>query len=347
MKQKQPSSSAELTGIEKVRLDSVHCSGDTMTWTAENGRIYCYDKYFSDLFVFNGDGKLLERKLGYGRSNNESLIRGGITAAMSGEGELAIFGSSLDFELFSPDMILKNRFLITKDRRHTDPEEFLTYSSPLYDAAARLHDGKLYLGMTSDNPEFSYFFTDHDYLEAAYHVGVIDMESGKALPMQLKGFPPIYKSDPRKYVSFDYVDFDIDSKGNIYIGFQADSLIYKFDRNRKRTSVFCLSGSDMDMDYARVNGLDDVDKMGNNIETKGYYSKIEFIDETGLCFRSYRKGTHSGTDGLQVYDKKGREIGDYNVPKGLEITGYIPPFYYSQIYSDENSGELSVYRFKL
>ncbi len=43
---------------------------------------------------------------------------------------------------------------------------------------------------------------------------------------------------------------------------------------------------------------------------------VEYVDETGLLFRSYRKGGGSATDGLQVY-RDGVLVGDVDVPFGI------------------------------
>ena len=43
---------------------------------------------------------------------------------------------------------------------------------------------------------------------------------------------------------------------------------------------------------------------------------VEYVDETGLLFRSYRKGGGSVTDGLQVY-RDGVLVGDVDVPPGI------------------------------
>ena len=48
---------------------------------------------------------------------------------------------------------------------------------------------------------------------------------------------------------------------------------------------------------------------------------------------------------LQIY-KDGQMVGDCSVPKGLKVTGYIEPYYYSQVFNDNDEG-LTIYRFKL
>lgn len=332
--------------LEKVQLDSVNCSGESISGIVKSGRIYCYDIYFCWLYEFNADGTLAGRYMGYGRGPEESMVRESITGAMSADGEFAIAGSTLDFEYFTESHKVANYFRLVKSQASKAPEEYITYSNPVFDAVSRLYDGKMYLGMTSDSQDFSYFFTNTEYLTDSYRIGVIDLKAGAALPMEVKGFPSVYESDPYKYTSFDCVDFDIDGDGNMYLGFQADSSIYVFDREFRPKYAFGVAGSEMDLSYDKIQTESDIRFFAQNIETKGYYSWIEYVDETGVCFRSYKKGTHVPYDGLQIY-QDGKLIGDCEVPKSFKVTGYIAPYYYSQVYNAEKDGHLMVYRFKL
>lgn len=219
----------------------------------------------------------------------------------------------------------------------------MTYTTADFDICARLNDDKLYMGMTSDSEKFSFFTTPAEYISESYRIGVIDLRKGKAMPMEIKGFPPIYAQDHQKFTSFDGVDFDIDREGNVYIGFHADSLMYVFDKNLKPRYAFGVSGKGMDRDYESVT-MDNLRAYGRNLSDKGYYSWVEFVDETKTCFRSYKKGSMSDYDGLQIY-KDGQIVGDCSVPKGLKVTGYIEPYYYSQVFNDDDG--LTIYRFKL
>ena len=104
----------------------------------------------------------------------------------------------------------------------------------------------------------------------------------------------------------------------------------------------------MNTDYLYIDNYKECRKnYRSERETKGYYYWIEYVDETGLLFRSYKK--QSGTlDGLQIY-KEGIMIADINVPKGLRVMGYIAPYYYSYIIPQlaENDDSLILYRFKM
>ena len=103
----------------------------------------------------------------------------------------------------------------------------------------------------------------------------------------------------------------------------------------------------MDLNYKTITTLEESRKNWRNERlTKGYYNWLEYVDETGLLFRSYQKGEARSTDGLQIY-KDGVLIGDVSVPKGLKVMGYIAPYYYSYVIPNEEKEFMYLYRFKL
>lgn len=142
-------------------------------------------------------------------------------------------------------------------------------------------------------------------------------------------------------------NFDIDAQGNFYVTYEADSLIYVYDKNHRRTCLFGFSGRNMDTDYMSTPTLSDVRKnYANERKRRGYYNWIEYDDINGLLFRSYQKGEGEPTDGLQVY--RGCDlIADLDVPKQFRVMGYIEPYYYSNVVADEEAEKLYIYRFSL
>ena len=329
--------------LEQLQLDSVRYSSESFSWAQEGQGICCLDIFYGWLYRFDAEGRLIKRALGNGRASNESIIKHYMIGTMSNDGELAIAGSSLDFEYFSKDLTAVNRFLIVKDQnKEYSPLDFLAYTTP-GECIARFHKGKLYEGLVSDDPDFVF---GSDYEKEVCHIGVVEMAEGKALKSEIQGLPSMFSDDRAKYRGMDFVAFDIDIKDNMYVGFAADSLVYVFDHNRKPKYAFGRSGVDMDTDYERFGSLDEMKAYRTNITKKGYYYWIEYIDETGICFRSYKKGADSKYDGLQVY-KDGKLLADCETPKGFKVVGYIAPYYYSQIIGGDEDDSMMVYRFKL
>lgn len=347
LQQEAPEIHADIE-LEKIKLDSANCSGEFFSGTTPGGNIYLMDKYFGWLYEFTPDGKLLGRHIGLGKGPKETQIRNGIYSAMSPEGDLAMCGTSLNFEIFSSSNDYKRTksFFVFYKEGVSTPNDFMTYSNAAGTRTARLLNGKLYQGKTSENLYFNYITNTGKYLEESYRISVIDTETGKALPMVLKGFPAVYKEHPSRYTAFQCVTFDFVGDDKSYVSFEADSLIYICDKSFNPIAAFGSAGRDMDLSYKKISTPLARKTYKENRKTKGYYSWLEFIDETQTCFRSYAKGAHSQCDGLQIYQNE-KLLGDNDVPKGMKITGYISPYYYSQVYFEEDSGQLYIYRFKL
>ncbi len=161
------------------------------------------------------------------------------------------------------------------------------------------------------------------------------------------GYPMGYYTNSLDKAIFSTVNFDISQKGNFYVTYEADTLIYQYDKDYNEQVCFGFAGKNMDLDYVTINTLSESRKnWRNERQTKGYYNWLEYVDETGLLFRSYQKGETQSTDGLQIY-KDGVLLGDVSVPKGLRVMGYVAPYYYSYVIADEEHEVIYMYRFKL
>ena len=103
----------------------------------------------------------------------------------------------------------------------------------------------------------------------------------------------------------------------------------------------------MKQNYAKCESLEDFGRLYKEEHaTKGFYTSLNYIDETGILLRTYKQGGKTKHDRMQIY-QNGVLIGDVAIPKGMCIAGYISPFYYSQVLADEKEETLKLYRFKL
>ena len=333
--------------LDTVSLETINSSGVSLSTVGSDGCIYYYDQYFSWVYKFDTDGNLLGRYLGYGRGPKESTMKRSACFAESFDGHWALYGTSLEFELFDSDFSAINRFRVPYSRQSGVPESFFEYTFFPPSPEARLYKDKLYIKSYSSDDKFNYLTTNDLYLKEARHIAVVDMQTGEPLSMELRGFPSVYGKDTYKYAAFELVHFDIGNDGKFYVGFEADSLVYMFTDKFKPIKAFGRAGNDMDRNYEEIRSVvEDRGAAVRNRQEKGYYSHIEYIDETGLCFRSYVKGMQSEYDGLQIY-RDGVLIGDCEVPKGFRVAGYVAPYYYSQVYDENDGDKLYVYRFTL
>lgn len=341
-----PAISCATLHLEALRLDSVNCSYNGLSGIFHGESIYYLDKYFGYFYTFDTQGRLLGRQMGVGRGPKETAVRGIAGLAISQEDELVLFGSNADFEIFDSTLVVKERFIVPFDPSVSGEDRFETYSYAWEHLVCRAYGHTLYIGMNSECPTFNILDRPEAFLEGGYHIGRIDLRKKSPMPMWLRGFPRPYHEMPDRYASAQYVDFDFDRNGRCYVGFEADSLIYVYDDKLKPLKAFGRAGRSMDWEYRPVHSWQQMDAYSANRKDKGRYGWVEYIDRTGYLFRSYCKGAGSPFDGLQIY-LDGVLVGDVDVPRGLEVAGYIPPYYYSRVVEDEQAEKLMVYRFKL
>lgn len=329
--------------IERIQLDSVYTSGDGYSGVYRDKDLYFYDKYFGYLFVFNLNGHLKFRTLGMGNGPKEIKIKEGITCAASVSGDLCIAGSTLDFQVYDA---LKDRTVYTMMAFNPDlkrsPENFCNYSYPEENIQSSFDGRYLYINLDSQHPEFNYFETTEDYLKNTFHIAKIDIKSQNATVL-CKGYPRLYISEPYKYSSFNLVNFAPSGSG-FYVNFEADSTIYRCDEEFRAVETFGRAGMNMDLDYLAAHSYDDADKYVLNRQEKGSYGKIAVAGD--YIFRSYTRGSVSSVDGLQIY-LDGVLVGDVDVPKGFHVAGKIGDRFFSEIFSDPDSGQLSCFAFSL
>lgn len=344
-----PKTAVREISMEKVQLDSVYCSFSGSSSMNDFGEILYYDKYFNYLYTFSSEGKYLRREIGKGRGPGETTVGQGSEAVFSNNGALVLLGSTMDYDYFPLDRLNHNYFNTygSYDHDSVTPDNFDTYSFAEENFVGRLKDGTLYLSSFSDNELFCYFTTPEKYLTDSYRIGRVDLIKGENKPMIVKGFPEMYRKTPAKYSSCQYIDFDISDEGDIYVGFEASPVIYVCNHEGVPKYSFGLEGRDIKDDYVEGMSFEDFDYYVENRNDKGRYGWLEFIDKTGMTFRSYVKSGAAESDGLQAYSTDKDLIGDFDVPKGLNVVGYAEPYYYSQVFEDDEVGELYVYRFKL
>jgi hypothetical protein len=309
--------------------------------TADKKNIYFIDCRFCWYYLFDFNGNFVSRSFGEGQGPQETTV--GFIGAYNilPDTSLFVMGYSHDYYVYDRNFYKKRFFMLPYEGGHLDSDDWRTYS--FFDATwtCRSYGNKVYVPVYSEKKEFTYSRTPDKYVSDANNIFEIDIEKGCPGKLYAKGFPPIYHDNPARWRCFSYqVNFDIDAKGCFYVNYEADTLIYKYDTTYNPLYSFGHPGQNMNL-----NGIDGKGCM-QEVENNGYYSWVEYIDETGLLFRSYKKGSHTASDGLQIYSGT-TLIGDIDVPKKLRVVGYAEPYYYSNMVADEEKEIMTVYRFKL
>jgi hypothetical protein len=334
--------------IEKIKLDSINNSSSGSSSITKDGKIAFIDANYCVVSLFDTDGKLQSQHLGLGNGPGETAIGHIAAHTYLSDDKLVLFGFNLDFHTFK-DYQLDNIFVLKCGLKgSTLSENSDSYTNQYNDMVCRSYKDKVYFNVFSDHPDFNYLNQTDDYMKNCYHIWEIDLNKQKDTRLLAKGYPEIYKKDPNKYLVFCGSNFDIDNDGNFYLSYEADSLIYVYNHQFEPIATYGFAGKDLDTDYVSIYSFEQSRKnYRNERNTKTYYYWTEYIDETGLLFRSYAKAGGEKS-GLQIY-RGSTLIGDVTAPKGFKVIGYIAPYYYSAVIPslEENDTSLTIYRCKL
>lgn len=340
--------------IDSLCLTDIDLEDVVSSYEIESGlkedMIYVVDKYLCTLNFFDENGKLKSSHLGEGRAANETMIGQISGAAFMENGELIIFNPSGIYMIYDKDLHLDRFFQIKyiDNNSETDLyEDPLKYTHQYSRLVMRPYDGKMYFNVELAHPDANIVESGEKYLKNAYSIAELDIDSNEYSSLLGKGYPHSYRNNPEKKRILSASYFDMDNQGNIYATYEADSTIYVFGKHENGIFAFGRAGKDMNMDYVAVDNLKETRKhYGEERRVRGYYNWIEYVEETDVLFRSYQKGDGSSSDGLQIY-KNGILVGDVDVPKGFKVAGYIHPYYYSKVITDEDNEKLKAYKFRI
>lgn len=341
--------------LDTINLEKIQYSLDGFLQIYSNN-LSLIDKRFGWIYNFDITGKLISRNLGQGRGPGEidaGYIEGHTVLK---NGDHVFIGSSWDVHILDKDWDYIKRF--TMDWHSSTPNiESNTNPDPLDPIVYTLDYGNFKLLSDSKKNAYIQIYSEHPYFNGM--VSKSYYENGRILLKLdlLKGdVSGLLGRRSPEYLKYEFLpqhatfSFDIDSNDNFYISHEIDSLIYVYDHEFKPLYSFGYRGKDMNTNYSEISSFNVKEFRRLYFEDKpkrGYYKDITIFEDPGnLLFRNYSKGSQSEFDGLQIY-RNNTLIGDVNVPKGFKVVGYISPYFYSDVFIDEDLNKLSVLRFNL
>lgn len=330
-------------GIPSSYVGTFHQSDDT---------IYFVDHMFCNVFLFDKNGRFIERHLGSGGGPNE-IPSGQIVAFQKlKNGSYVVLGPSSDLYTFNNSWQRTNKVIINKNIKYSQ-KELMTSPKPemqgIYDIDyeknmnIQEYGSKIVVPIESLMDKFNptmkdYYSKSRIFFEINFEDGNVENMFGRRSPFY-NSFNCIGQ--------FSWFNFDITENDIMYICHEPDSLIYVYDNDKNNIQSFGCAGKDMNTNYIESNSFEQTGLMlFEERKNKGYYSHIKHIDKVNLLFRSYQKGIQSNKDGLQIY-KNGVLIGDIEVPKGFKVMGYNKPYFYSEGFIDEDYETIHLLKFKL
>lgn len=354
----KPNSQVDIS-YQKLALDSIPLDTVTTSFVVNSsicdGNICVMDNYACTMYRFFVDGKFKDKKLGPGRAKDETTI--GMCAAhcFLPDGRLVLYDYNGGYYIYSKDFLFENYFRVKYEGGGNDGNQDIdtlykdpySYTPAYNDNVCRSYGDCIYFKIQMAYPDYNYVNTTTKHLQMGGNILETNLKTKELTRLLAIGYPESYKENSNTKAIFSTVNYDISKNGDFYVTYEADTLIYQYDKDYHEKKCFGYAGKDMDLDYTSINTTADSRKYWRSErQTKGYYNWLEYVDETGMLFRSYQKGGNNSTDGLQIY-KDGVLIGDVSVPKGFKVMGYVAPYYYSYVIADEKRELMYLYRFKL
>lgn len=301
--------------VDTVIIDSINTSFLGFSGISGN-EIYFVDEMFCVYSAFAPDGKLKYQKLGQGNGPEEVPIKGISAASMFSDSTLLLLGSSCDNYIFNN---FKNKIRVAVQyqgpRSSYDDYGIYTY---MYDhLIVQKYGNKLYYNVYSETDDFDFINSPKDYFDKAHIIMQANAITGNVEKMQ-GGYSSLYKTDPSKYNAYPFLAYDLDSKGDFYICYEADSLIQIYDNDFNKLRRHGFQGRDMQTDYPKLTTFETFYEFYITKRNEyGYYNSIKYIEPLDMVIRTYKKGGDATTDGLQIYQANDL-IADIDVPIGFK-----------------------------
>lgn len=318
-------------------------------------RIYFIDQIFAQIMEFGFEGKLKKVHLGLGDGPEEVPA---IQNYAYHEGKHYVF-FDWQVRIYQEDWSLERKFIIdwnpTKSLAElkTNPQakDRGIYELRYFQNRFLFHQpDKVLFHVESTHPKFNGFqnsVAEQYYREAAI-IAELDLNTGKVVSL-IGHYPVIYQT--QQFIpNFSFFSSAYGQE-NLFVSFNADSLIYQYNQNFKLEKAFGRKGKDMQMNYSTTRSYEQAaQNFAQNRETFAYYDHIEYFPENEVLFRCYQQGLSkpsvTQTRRLQIYQQN-MQIADVAIPNGFRIIGYHQGEYYAEVPQDESNNQLKLYKFKL
>ena len=219
-----------------------------------------------------------------------------------------------------------------------------------------LEDKYIIFNIESTHPKFNGFFTNvsKEYYTTAKVFAKMDLENTTVEEL-IGNYSSLYVTN-NSIPNFDFQHYDI-GKDSIFTGFEADSLIYVYDKQFNIQYAFGRSGKGIKQSYTKTHTYEEAMKIFHKEHiANGFYDDIKYFPETSFLFRCYTTGanrpevewTEHGSNPRRMQIYQGNTlIADVTVPYQFKVIGFDGTYYYADGYIDEKKEQLGFYKFSL
>lgn len=330
--------------VEPYSLDTIESS--YMGYLElRNDTIYLIDKRYCWVFRFTKEGRLIDRQMGLGAGPKEYDCGSIDGYCHLQDGRWIFLDPGAGYTYFTDNFERGNRMQIQMEgsRENKSYDNPMVYTKDYGFLFLRQMGDYLYYNVVAwEGMAEDFMSNTTDYFRKVKILMKMNLKTGQVEQL-LGGYPALYEL---KHAVFQQVSFDVDqAKERFYVSYDADSLIYCYDKEYQPLYSFGWQGEEMKTDYSTYS-WETLFKQRPKIRSEySYYHDIKYIEELGLLFRPYKKSPDSATDGLQIY--RGQTlIGDVDVPKGMIVLGYSQPYVYGTTGMDGTRESVDMFRFK-
>ena len=357
------SSSIELRGINSLGIANVVIT-DTITistertsmsgrWTTDGKSLIFADKGKVPVSFYSPGGEFEKQIFVQGRGPDEVLSPATAMLPLSGGGYAYFSAGDARFYLF--DSLLNNLSsfnllrVIAKDvdwddlLRNPDPENIAMYEQILFNNDITELGDYILFPTTTEHQRYNGFMKNQRAKEF-YRDSYTLMAINKRDPAEIRifgHFPAIYN----RMMIPNFMNRTVASDGsNLFVSYEADSLIYAYDKDLQLSFAFGIGGKDVKDDYPEVTTFEKYEETNRAHHTKyGHYLQMVYGD--GYLIRKYNRP--NDVSAIQIY-KDYNLLCDVEMPyRRFEIIGYIEPFFYAQADIDFEYELCKIIRFKI
>lgn len=339
------------------QFDTIYIDGSVTSlngeWHTNGSSIFYNDYLITGLIEFDTLGNYIENRIKHGRASNEWVIP--FAAAVFDDSLL--YSIDLSWNLHSYDKqfnkttrpipMLHDIPYSNSDwnnlLHNPDVEEPRMYEYNLDSRNISIYNGKLVLPIITTHVKFNGFYIDA-HSESFWKTSYILMEVNKDDFSTLKLFgqyPYIYST--KNIPVFSNYSFDI-LNDELIVSFNADSLIYCYNKDGVMTNTFGYSASNIKDNYPETYTYEDFQKLRKeHLKDYGYYLHLKVIGN--YIFRTY-KSAGENSYGIQIYHGKDL-IGDVKTTQEAYVFGEIDGVYYAALPADIDNDCYKLLKFRL
>ncbi|SFF09658.1 hypothetical protein [Thermoflexibacter ruber] len=318
--------------------------------------LYFFDKLFATASQFDKAGNYINSYLGKGQGPKEvpqiqnHLKIGQNHYIFSG---YSIYVYDQNWERIATKVINWNPEKSVKELEENPKPEYrgiyeIKYFGNKY---ATIDNKYVVFNIESTHPKFNGFFSNvsQEYYKKAKIFAKMDLV--KATVEELGGNYSALYTKNNAIPNFDFQHYDI-ANDSIFVGFEADSLIYVYDKKFKLCYAFGRNGRQIKQHYSKTQTYEQAMAIFAEERIKnGFYDDIKYFPDQSILFRCYTKGTDSITANnnprrMQIYHHT-TLIAEVDVPYQFRVIGFDGKYYYADGYADEEKEKLGFYRFTL